>query len=116
MNTLLLDATTWDLTLDASGNIAMATLPYAMAQDVASAVRLFRGELYYNPGIGVAWSPEIFGAAPPLGFVRAQVEANARRVPGVVSAQAFFSSIDGRRLTGQVLVRDAAGEAQIVGF
>ena len=39
--TLLLDRTTWDLCLDANGNIAMATGPYAIAQDVASAVRLW---------------------------------------------------------------------------
>ena len=36
-NTLLLDRTVWDLLLDGSGNIAIATEPYATAQDVASA-------------------------------------------------------------------------------
>ena len=40
-STLLLDQTEWDLVLDASGNIALASPPYALAQDVASAVRTF---------------------------------------------------------------------------
>ena len=46
MNTLYLDPQSWDLVLDAAGNIAMAKDPYAKAQDVASACRLFSGELY----------------------------------------------------------------------
>ena len=37
MNTLYLDPQSWDLVLDAAGNIAMAKGPYAKAQDVASA-------------------------------------------------------------------------------
>ena len=41
MNTLLLDLTNWDLLVDASGNIAVASDPYSVAQDVASAVRVF---------------------------------------------------------------------------
>lgn len=43
MKTLLLDRATWDLAVDAQGNIAVADVPYATAQDVSSAVRVFRG-------------------------------------------------------------------------
>ena len=46
MNTLYLDPQSWDLALDVAGNIALAKDPYAKAQDVASAARLFVGELY----------------------------------------------------------------------
>ena len=41
MNTLLLDQTAWDLVLDSAGNIALAAVPYARAQDVASAIKTF---------------------------------------------------------------------------
>jgi hypothetical protein len=53
--TLLLDRAIWDLSLDANGNIAIATGPYAIAQDVASAVR--RGELRHNTTKGVTAPP-----------------------------------------------------------
>ena len=45
MKTLLLTTDAWDLTVDVSGNIAVADEPLALAQDAASAIRLFAGEL-----------------------------------------------------------------------
>lgn len=53
MKTLLLDRATWDLAVDAQGNIAVADVPYATAQDVSSAVREFRGECWYNTALGL---------------------------------------------------------------
>jgi hypothetical protein len=44
VNTLLLDVSSWDLCLDAAGNIAMASNPYSIAQDAASAIRTFAGD------------------------------------------------------------------------
>ena len=55
MNTLLLDASAWDLVLDANGDIALAAPPYAVAQDVASAISLFLGELWYDTTQGVPY-------------------------------------------------------------
>lgn len=43
MKTLLLDQKSWDLTLDAAGNIAVAAEPYAIAQDVASVISWVAG-------------------------------------------------------------------------
>ena len=42
--TLLLDLNAWDLVLDSSGNIALASEPYSVVQDVASALRTFAGD------------------------------------------------------------------------
>jgi len=39
MKTMLLNPQTWDLTLDVDGNIALASNPYSVAQDIASAIR-----------------------------------------------------------------------------
>ena len=61
MNTLLLDRTVWDLVLDAGGNIARASNPYAVAQDVASAIKLFRGELFYDTAKGIPYWTEVLG-------------------------------------------------------
>ena len=65
MKTLLLDRTQWDLVQDANGNIALATEPYARAQDVASACRLFRGELWYDTAAGIPYFEDILGKSPP---------------------------------------------------
>lgn len=116
MNTLLLDQQTWDLTLDAAGNIAMASNPYAMAQDVASAIKTFAGDLYYLPTAGIPYLSNILGQLPPISYVRAQVEAAALTVPGVVSATAYFDALTDRVLTGQVLTSDQSGGTQVVGF
>jgi hypothetical protein len=46
---IYLDPRTWDLTLDASGNIAVCTSTYRRAQDIASACRVFTQDLYFKP-------------------------------------------------------------------
>lgn len=116
MNTLLLDQTRWDLVLDAAGNIAMATEPYAIAQDVASAIRLFRGELYYNTVPGVPYFEQILGNQPSISFMKAQFVKAALTVPGVVAATCFISAIDDRTLHGQIQVTATDGVITNVPF
>ena len=70
--TLLLTPQTWDLTVDASNNIAVAAEPYALAQDAASAIRLFQGEDYYDttrgiPVVFLTSSEDLDGATSRLG-------------------------------------------------
>lgn len=116
MKTLLLDRTVWDLCLDASRNIAVAAAPYALAQDAASAIRLFAGELYYDTALGVPYFGQILGHFPPVALMKAEFEAAALRVPGVVAAKCFITGIEGRKVTGQVQVTDQAGDVTAAGF
>lgn len=116
MNTLLLDRSIWDLTTDANGNIAMASNPYSEAQDVSSAVRVFKGEVYYDTTQGIPYFEQIFGARPNLQFVKAQVEQAALTVPGIVQAQCVFVSFVNRVLTGQIQTIDADGAARSITF
>jgi hypothetical protein len=116
LSTLLLDRTTWDLCVDANGNIAMATPPYSIAQDVASAIKLFSGELYYDTSQGVPYFSQILGHFPPLALMKAQFVAAALTVPGVASAQCFISSVTDRKVSGQVQITDTAGNVSAVGF
>ena len=109
MNTLLLDQTTWDLCLDASGNIAMASNPYAVAQDVATAVRTFSGECYYDTTLGVPYFQDILGQNPPLELFRGDIEAAALTVPDVASANCIISGYTQRQLVGQIQVTDTDG-------
>src|SRR5258707_280990 len=106
MNTLLLDTATWDLVVDSAGNIALATEPYALAQDAASACRLFQGELWYdiNQGIPYFQAP-ILGAMPPLSLLRKSYEPAALGAPDVESFKVFIAAIGGARVvSGQVQV------------
>lgn len=114
MDTLLLDRTTWDLLLDANGNIAMATAPYALAQDGSSAVRTFQGECYYDTTVGLPYLTQIFGKTPSLPLLRAQIEAEAETVPGTASADVFFTTFTNRLVMGQLqMTSSTPGQAPV---
>jgi len=114
MKTLLLDTAQWDLILDAAGNIALASEPYALAQDVASACRLFLGEAIYDATRGVDYFGTILGQSPPVVVFQAALERAALTMPGVVSALCTITQIANRTITGQVTFRDASGRRGVV--
>lgn len=115
-STLLLDQSSWDLTLDASGNIAMAGPPYSLAQDAASAIMTYLGECYYDTTVGVPWLTQIFGLNPTISYVKQQLVLAALTVPDVASAQVFISNLSGRTVAGQVQVTNAAGQTAAANF
>ncbi len=108
MNTLLLDVSAWDLCLNANGDIAVATQPYSLAQDAASAIKTFLGEVYLDTTVGVPWLQQIFGKSPPLALVKSALIDAAETVPDVAQAQVFFTSLTNRALSGQVQVVSAS--------
>lgn len=109
MNTLFLSPDTWDLAVDVNGNIAMATGNYALAQDAASTVKLFLGELWYGTTQGVPYLQQLLGYKPPLSTVKAHLVAAALTVPGVTSAQVFITALSNRQVSGQVQILDGTG-------
>lgn len=115
MRTLLLDLVTWDLTKDASGNIAVADAPYAIAQDVASACRTFLGEVWYDTSLGLPYFQQILGQPPVPELLRVQLNEAALTVPEVVSTQIYFTRFNGRHLEGQVHITDTRGTTLAVG-
>jgi hypothetical protein len=116
MQTLLLDTVTWDLAVDTAGNIAVASDPYSQAQDAASAIRTFAGEVYYDTTLGIPYFSQILGYAPPVGLMKAYFQSEALRVPGVVKAQAFITSWSNREVGGQVQIQNDAGQVSAAGF
>lgn len=117
-NTLLLDQSAWDLVIDSAGNIAMCAPPYAVAQDVASAVRLFKAELWYNTTKGIPYFQEVLGYLPPIALLKQLIVNAALTVPGVVQAQCVISSFNTttREMQGQIQFIDEEGQANNVTF
>lgn len=117
MDTLLLDLTNWDLVVDAFGNWAMASAPYAIAQDVASAIKTFAGEVYYNITLGIPYFAQILGQLPPVTLFQTYMVDAALTVPFVVAnpaPQCLITGFDNRDVIGQVTFTDSTGKTQIV--
>lgn len=114
-STLLLDINTWDLVVDTSGNIAVAGEPYSQAQDAASAIRLFLGELYADTTRGVPYE-NILAQAPNFPLLKSYMVDAAMTVTGVVAAVCFISSIVGRKVSGQVTITNENGQTATAGF
>jgi hypothetical protein len=111
MDTLLLAVDTWDLVLDANGNIALASAPYSLAQDVASAIRTFLGEVWYDDTLGIPFDTQILGHTPPIAVLQAYMVEAALTVPGVVRAKCVIESFNAqtRQVIGQVQFVDDTG-------
>jgi hypothetical protein len=116
MQTLLLSTDDWDLVADASGNIAVASEPYALAQDAASEIKLFEGEAYYDTGRGVPYWTQILGKSPPISLIKAKFVAAAMLTPTVVDARCYFARISDRVVSGQVQVTDESGKLAATSF
>jgi len=112
MDTICLDRSTWDLCLDINGNIALATTPYARSQDVASAIRVFLGECWYDQTIGIPYRDQVIGKNPAI--FASYVKRTALTVPGVVRAQCYITGFSGRQVTGQVQFTDSDHVTQTV--
>lgn len=108
-STFLLDRQTWDLCLDATGNIAIATEPYATAQSVACQSRIFQGEYWFDTTIGIPYFEQILGGAQPIQALKSKIAEAALSVPGVTSAQVYLNTIAAREVTGQIQFRTDAG-------
>lgn len=118
MSTMGLNASTWDLALDGFGNMASFSGGLDIAQDAASAIKLFLGELYYDTTIGVPYFNQVFGPSYSAGTVQNLLQNAALSVPGIVSAVAQISAFDyaHRILTGKVLVTTDTGQNLTIFF
>jgi hypothetical protein len=114
MDTLALSPA-WDLTLDGANNLAIISGPAQIAQDVASAIAVFLGELYWDTTQGIPWLTMLGESYnPPL--LIALLEQTTLTVPNVISAQATINSFQNGNISGIVKVIDTTGAAQNVSF
>lgn len=116
MKTLLLNPVSWDLMIDSDGNIAVASDPFSLAQDAASAIKLFQGELWFDTTQGIPYFTQIFGKPPNINLIKAQFGNAALTVPGVIAVTVYITSIIDRNVNGQVQVTDATGVTTAANF
>lgn len=110
--TWLLDWATGDSCLDANGNIAVASAPYAISQDVATQLSTFLGECWYDTNQGVPYWQQILGKRPTASLIASLLEAQALLVPDVETATATIGGLNGKRgAIGQMIVTDTDGIA-----
>lgn len=108
--TLLLDPETWDIGLDAKGNIATVQNPYSCAQDAATACALFQGENFYDVTIGIPYSTNVLGEHPGIGAIQTWLENEALRLPYIRQASAIiFTDDTNRTASGEINVVDTNG-------
>lgn len=95
-DTLALAVSTWDLDLDARGDLRtfgdatpdVQTGPgMRLAQDVASRLRAWRGEAWFDVTQGIDY-PRYLGEAPAMAQLRADYQSEALLVPLCASALA----------------------------
>jgi hypothetical protein len=114
-STLLLDRTAWDLVLAADGNIAVASEPYALSQDAASAVKTWLGEVYFDTTVGIDW-PSILAHSPQIGLTKQKIVDAALTVPDVGAAACFLSAFSDRVVEGQLQVTGTSGQTSAASF
>lgn len=116
MKSLFLDPNTWNLAVDTNRNIAVAEDPYALAQNVSNAVRVFKPEVYFDINYGIDYNAEILGKRPPVALIKQRYEELALTVAGVVSALCVITSITNRVCSGYIKVTDINGLTLTAGF
>jgi hypothetical protein len=125
MNTLALSNTPlanpptsspWDLTVDGFKNIGVAVGPLALAQDVASAIQTYLGEVYYDTTQGLPYLSAVLGQPYAPMLLQTQLQQTALSVPGVLLAKASINTFVNRMASGVVFITDASGEALGIHF
>lgn len=104
-HTLYLTPDNWDITLDSSGRLQTSANAYAIAQNVANAVRLFTNEAFFAMDEGIPhFEIELGYTRPALSVLRARIREAALNVEGVLDAAVNLDGVRGRKLTGEILL------------
>lgn len=107
MDTIKLNSDNWDLELDASGNMYAVDGNERLAQDVATACRVWRGEALADIEFGVPYR-DIMGNRPALSLISAYLGETALTVTDVTEIEIDLQNADNERLmTGSILINGA---------
>lgn len=100
----------WDLQVDGRGNIATTDQGYAIAQQVANAIKLEQGEGWYDRMQGTPYLSSIFGVNPNWIRIRDILLEQAETVDGVTQADMDLYLDDQRVLHGNLYLTSDTGE------
>ncbi len=100
----------WDITLTASGRLAVKRDAAAVAQNVANATRLFTGDACFNRTDGVPHFITELGRKPRESVVRSRLNAAARAVPEVADASTAITRLEDRVLEGAITITTTEGD------
>lgn len=113
--TLPLNPATWDLELDSNGNLSLSGKDYSIAQDVASAIRTFKGECWYDVTLGLPYFQSLLGQYPPPSYIISMIEKAAFTVAGVLAVTVMRLALNAnRQLTGSVVVVSTDSETPLI--
>ena len=108
MNTLQLDAD-WDLAV-ANGTLVVASGGASIAQDVASEMRTFQGEVWYDWTRGVPYYQQVLGQPLNLQLLKQVLVVAGSKVPGVGLVVVYLTGPDAERsIGGQAQIYNTAG-------
>ena len=94
----------WDLTLDGQGNLATVDDKARLAQDVATACLVWRGEGFWDTSFGVPYQ-NVLGQQPPLSSVSAYLSKTAQTVEGVEAVSVDLKKANNaRKVTGTITI------------
>lgn len=110
MKTLALDEN-WDLGVDEFGNIAVKSDNERLAQDVASSVRVFLGELPFDVNRGVNYNDPDASRDD----LKLQMNGQAVIIDGVEESLVVFDELKDRTLKTTIYLTNENGERVIVG-
>jgi hypothetical protein len=109
-NTLQLSSS-WDLQLDGSNNIDVQQGSAAIAQDVASAIQTYQGEVWFDTTQGIPYFAKVLDQSFSPSFFALLYNNAALTVPNVAAVQTAFNSLGpSRTLTGTIEVIDTTGK------
>lgn len=110
MKTLKLDSN-WDVTLNDLNDIAIAEGNERLAQDIASSVRVFKGELPFDINRGVSYDKpdEIRNT------LKNDMNEQALLVDGVEDSIVVFNNLTDRLLNATIYATNKEGETITVG-
>lgn len=110
--TLYLDPDKWDIELNSNGDLKLAKSPYADAQNVANAIRLFTRDAFLAQKKGVPHFDLDLAHMPAFSAVRAVYRKNARAVENIrdVVINNLRVDNDTRTLNGVIIATTEDGE------
>lgn len=94
-----LDTDTWDITLDGNGYMKTSQNPYSIAQDAACAVKVVRGECYFDNTLGLRYYDNLLGQPCSTGTISAALKAEVMKLSTISSAKATLIPDQSTRVT-----------------